>query len=134
MIVDPIWYWLAVPAGLLIYELLAVTPLRRRLARADEAQHSLKASLTEAMALTVEVVKANRTLRGRLEVVEDRLGQLELSSSGQPYDQAINLAEQGETPEQLASRFGLTMGEAKLVSLLHGQDAPEPRAPLVEGQ
>ncbi len=123
MIDDPIWYWLAIPAALLIYELLAVLPLRRRMARANETQHSLSASVQEATALAVEVVKANRTLRGRLEVAEDRLGQLELASTGRPYDQAINLAEQGETPEQLASRFGLTMGEAKLVSLLHGQDS-----------
>ena len=120
MIENPIWYLLAAPAVLLIYELLAVLPLRRRLARTDSAQHSLRASVQEATALAVEVVKVNRALRGRLEAVEDRLGQLELSSSGQPYDQAINLAEQGESPEQLASRFGLTMGEAKLVSLLHG--------------
>jgi hypothetical protein len=77
----------------------------------------------EATALAVEVVKANRTLRGRLDVAEDRLGQLELASTGRPYDQAISLAEQGETPEQLVSRCGLTMGEAKLVSLLHGQES-----------
>jgi len=123
MIEDPIWYWLAVPAALLIYELVAVMPLRRRMARANEEQHGLRASVQEATALTVEVVKANRTLRGRLEVAEDRLGQVELASAGRPYDQAISQAEQGETPEQLAHRFGLTMGEAKLVSLLHGQES-----------
>ena len=118
------WYWLALPALLLIYELLIAGPSRRRMRRRAAAEMKLRASVKEATALVVEVVKANRTLRERLDAAEERIGQLELASSGRPYDQAINLAERGEAPERLASAFGLTMGEAKLVSLLHGQDAP----------
>ena len=122
MIQNASWYWLALPLVLICYELVVVLALRRRVARLAEAQARLNASVQEATALAVGLVKTNRALRGRLEVVEDRLGQLQLASAGRPYDQAINLAEQGEAPERLASCLGLTMGEAKLVSLLHGQD------------
>lgn len=122
MIQNTIWYWLALPALLMCYELVVVLPLRRRVTRLAESQASLRVSVQEATALAVGLVKTNRALRGRLEVIEDRLGQLQLASTGRPYDQAISLAEQGEAPERLASCFGLTMGEAKLVSLLHGQD------------
>ncbi len=122
MIDYTIWYWLALPALLIIYELLAVLPLRRRAARLMESQASLKASVEEATALAVGIVRTNRALRSRLAVLEEQLGQLQLASTGRPYDQAISLAEQGEAPERLVSCFGLTAGEAKLVSLLHGQD------------
>ena len=122
MIENMNWYWLALPAVLVCYELVMVLPLRRRVARLADSQASQKASVQEATALAVGLVRTNRALRGRLEVMEESLGQLQLASTGRPYDQAISLAEQGEAPERLASCFGLTMGEAKLVSLLHGQD------------
>ena len=122
MIENMNWYWLALPAVLVCYELVMVLPLRRRVARLADSQASQKASVQEATALAVGLVRTNRALRGRLEVMEESLGQLQLASTGRPYDQAISLAEQGEAPERLASCFGLTMGEAKLVSLLHGQE------------
>lgn len=51
----------------------------------------------------------------------DRLGQLELRGEGRPFEQAIALAGQGGDPERLVSNFGLSRGEADLVSLLHGR-------------
>jgi len=122
MIENTNWYWLMLPAVLICYELAVVLLLRRRVARLAASQASLKASVQEATALSVGLVRTNRALRGRLEILEESLGQLQLASTGRPYDQAISLAEQGEAPERLASCFGLTMGEAKLVSLLHGQE------------
>jgi hypothetical protein len=122
MIENTNWYWLMLPAVLICYELAVVLLLRRRVARLAASQASLKASVQEATALSVGLVRTNRALRGRLEILKESLGQLQLASTGRPYDQAISLAEQGEAPERLASCFGLTMGEAKLVSLLHGQE------------
>ncbi len=37
------------------------------------------------------------------------------------YEQAITSAERGEDAARLISCFGLTEGEAKLVTLLHGE-------------
>ena len=119
--IEPIlWYWMAAPAVLVAYSLLAGYSLRRRVRDLEDTRLRLETKLQEATALTVEAVRTNRALRARLKSVEERLGQVELASGGRPYDQAISLAEAGEAPERLASCFGLTMGEANLVSLLHG--------------
>ena len=50
----------------------------------------------------------------------NRLGQLELATEVRSYEQAIGSAERGEESSRLISCFGLTEGEADLVTLLHG--------------
>jgi hypothetical protein len=51
----------------------------------------------------------------------ERLGQLELATEAQSYEQAIGCTEKGEETSRLISCFGLTEGEADLVMLLHNE-------------
>ena len=126
MMMNPIpWLDLALALGpvlivLAAYELVCVRPLRRQVRESDERYSLLQRSLRETTRLVVRVTSNDRNLRGELSRLGERLGQLELRSEVRPYQQAISLAEKGEQAERLVSCFGLTEGEASLVSLLHG--------------
>ena len=106
--------------ALLLYELLAVLPLRRSLARLARSQAAIEQAYEGATRLTVRMVNSERRNGRQLKRLEERVGQLELRGEGRPYEQAITLAAQGEDTARLVSCFGLTAGEASLVSLLHG--------------
>jgi hypothetical protein len=108
-------------AILVIYDVLYVWPIHRRFAALAERCASLERSqsgVLEDLAARVEATD----LRGRENVgrLGERLGQLELATEAQSYEQAIGCAERGEASERLISCFGLTEGEADLVTLLHG--------------
>ena len=113
--------------GLAAYELVFVRPLRRRVRESAERHSMLQRSLRETTRLVVRIANSDRTVRDELSRLGERLGQLELRSEVRPYQQAISLAEKGEQAERLVSCFGLTEGEASLVSLLHGDRRAPPR-------
>jgi len=71
--------------------------------------------------LTAQVELLANKGRADLSQIGDRLGQLELVTESHSYEQAITGAARGEDAARLISCFGLTEGEAKLVTLLHGQ-------------
>jgi hypothetical protein len=117
-------------AILVIYDVAYVYPLCRRLGSVAERCRVLEQTLVDLPALSAQVaLLANR---GRADLVQigERLGQIELATEERSYEQAISCAERGDDPERLISCFGLTEGEAKLVTLLHGERrrAPEHRA------
>ena len=114
--------------ALLLYELIAVVPLRRQVGALRRSQLAIERAHEGATRLTVRLVKSERRQCQQLKRLEDRLGRLELRGEGRPYEQAISLAAQGEDMARLVSCFGLTAGEASLVSLLHGR-SPPPREP-----
>jgi hypothetical protein len=105
---------------LVVYDLAYVWPLCRRLGALAERCRTLEHACADLPALSSQVaLLANR---GRADLVQigERLGQLELATEERSYEQAITCAERGEDPDRLVSVFGLTEGEAKLVTLLHG--------------
>jgi hypothetical protein len=52
--------------------------------------------------------------------VADRVALVELRGSAQSFDQAIDSARRGTDPGRLTQQFGLSRGEADLVTRLHG--------------
>jgi hypothetical protein len=113
-----------------VYDVVYVWPLHRKLrALADRCQ-SLEQLTADLPALASQVALLANRGRSDLVQIGERLGQLELATEERSYEQAITSAERGEDPDRLVSVFGLTEGEAKLVSLIHGdrQRAPHPRA------
>jgi len=114
---------------LVIYDVAYVWPLCRRQA----VLHVRCAKLEQALAALVGVSDRVGSLenRGRedLSQLAQRLGQLELATESRSYEQAIGCAERGEEAERLISCFGLTEGEANLVTLLHGERARRPERP-----
>ena len=124
------WEAMVVAAGfVLIYELLVVLPLRLRINRVANEHRSMAQAVQEATATSVRLAPISRRQGAELARLDERVGQLELVGGGRPYAQAISLAEQGEEPDRLVSCYGLTEGEAKLVSLLHGREGLEAADP-----
>jgi Protein of unknown function (DUF2802) len=105
----------------LVYELLFVFPLRRRqrllTTRADGAEQLL----TAATEMARQIIGDEQRIREELRGLTEKIAQLQPRSDARLYEEAINLAEHGAEPHRLSSCFGLTPGEADLVSLLHGR-------------
>jgi hypothetical protein len=115
---------------LVIYDLAYVWPLCRRMAAVAERCRMLEQSMVDLPALQSQVALLADRGRADLAQIGERLGQIELATEERSYEQAITCAERGEDPERLVSVFGLTEGEASLVTLLHGERrrAPQRRA------
>jgi hypothetical protein len=116
-------------AILVIYDVAYVFPLCRRLAAVGERCRLLEQTFVDLPSLSAQVALLADRGRADLARIGERLGQIELATDERSYEQAITSAERGDDPDRLISCFGLTEGEAKLVTLLHGdrQRAPERR-------
>jgi hypothetical protein len=122
-------------------EVLALTAVAASLAtialclimavRAGDARQELRSLVGRLKALKDELEvaqkrdeRAGERLR-RLEVagsaIAERLGQLELRGEGRPYDQAIGYVRRGADAERLMKHFGLSRGEAELLTRVHGR-------------
>lgn len=97
---------------------------RRLAARCVEAESSLAAMGRELEQLASISLKTGRRVK-RFEQeyagVADRVALLELRGSAQSFDQAIDSARRGTDPGRLTQQFGLSSGEADLVTRLHGR-------------
>ena len=111
----------AAVAVLVIYDIVYVWPIHRRISAMTERCAVLERSLGGVLDDLARRVAASEQ-RGREDFsrLGERLGQLELATEVRSYEQAIGSAERGEESARLISCFGLTEGEADLVTLLHG--------------
>ena len=107
-------------AVLVIYDVVYVWPLCRRMAAVAERCRLLEQTCAELPSLSSQVALLADRSRVDLALIGERLGQLELATDERSYEQAITCAEHGDDPDRLISCFGLTEGEAQLVTLLHG--------------
>ena len=111
-------------AVLAVYELLLVLPMRLRVRRlrrrALSYERALDAMHEAVQALAKRLRQDHKRADAQLVRLEERIGQLNLRTDARPYEQAIALAEHGAEQNSLSRTLGLTQGEAKLVSLLHG--------------
>jgi Protein of unknown function (DUF2802) len=97
-------------------------------ARARRANRLLtvqvEASLSRAEAANAAheaATQSARRLRRRCRNLTERLAMLETNVSGRSYDQAIEWVRRGAKPDELTQNFGLSRGEAELVTALHGR-------------
>jgi hypothetical protein len=128
MIPDTAWLMAALCGGACGLAALAGVALavraRRVRRRLDSLEGELAALRAEVAATTAIGVRVGERLR-RLDQVSaqltDRLGQLEIRGDGRPYDHAIALVRHGADADRLVTHFGLSRGEAELVSLVHGR-------------
>src|SRR5262245_26453104 len=111
---------------LVIYDVAYVWPLCRRQAALDGRCARLEQALASLIGVADRVGSLENRGREDLSLLAQRLGQLELAVESRSYEQAIGCAERGEEAERLISCFGLTEGEANLVTLLHGERARRP--------
>ncbi len=107
------WTLVALVLALATHEWLATRRLRNQAVKADAL---LQISQRIACTLELRVEKAEKHIRQLME----RQGQLALSGEGRPYDLAIDLVRRGADADKLISNFGMSHGEAHLVTLMHG--------------
>jgi uncharacterized protein DUF2802 len=93
----------------------------RRCAAIESQFEALKADLAASTGIGIRAGERLRRLDQLSSQINERLGQLELRGEGRPYDQAIALSQRGADAGRLMSHYGLTRGEADLVSLVHGR-------------
>jgi hypothetical protein len=111
-------------AVLVIYDVVYVWPIHRRISTLTERCAILERSLGGVLdELAVRVAASEQRSREDMSRLGERLGQIELATEARSYEQAIGYAERGEESGRLISCFGLTEGEADLVTLLHGDAA-----------
>ena len=97
--------------------------LTRRLAAIELGFEALKVDLATSSGIGVRAGERLRRLYQLAGQMNERLGQLELRGEGRPYDQAIALSQHGADADRLMSEYGLSRGEADLLSLVHRRPA-----------
>jgi Protein of unknown function (DUF2802) len=108
-----------------VLAVFVVSRSNRRLSlRCVAVESSLAAMRNESALLASISLKTGRRVK-RFEQeyvgVADRVALLELRGSAQSFDQAIDSARRGTDSGRLAEQFGLSRGEADLVTRLHGR-------------
>jgi Protein of unknown function (DUF2802) len=97
---------------------------RRWQARCQSIEHSLAAVRRELELVASISVKTGRRVK-RIEQqcsgVADRVDVVEARGPAQLFDEAISSARRGADPVKLSQQFGLSRGEADLVTRLHGR-------------
>jgi len=114
-------------AGALLVALAALRSERRWRGRVDSLQSSFDASRREVERLASIISRTGRRVQQvehefcdvaeRVDVVESL--RPSIASAGS-LDQAIDWARHGAAADTLATQFGISRGEAELVSRLHG--------------
>jgi hypothetical protein len=103
---------------------LAFGTVRRLKARNAGLETGITALQGELQRMVAQGMRAGHNvqrLQRELSVLSDRLGSMEMRGAARPYDQAIDSARRGADPSTLTEQFGLSRGEADLVSRLHGR-------------
>jgi hypothetical protein len=104
--------------------LVAIRAARELRDRASMAESSLAGVRRELERLACISVRTDRRVK-RVEQesadIAERADQIELRGAPQSIDQAIDYARRGADPGKLTLHFGLSSGEADLVTRLHGR-------------
>ena len=82
----------------------------------NELRNNFRTLTTGSKGVGERMVKLEQKVRRLVE----RLNHLELRESTMPFDQAIQMANQGDNIDQLVAKCGMSQGEAELLVNLHG--------------
>jgi len=108
----------------LVFALFTIRAIRGWRARCLSVESSLAAVRRELELVASISMKTGRRVK-RIEQeysgVADRVDLVELRGAAQSFDQAIGSARRGADPNKLTQQFGLSRGEAELVTRLHGR-------------
>jgi hypothetical protein len=81
----------------------------------------MRRELELAASISVKTGRQVKRIEQEYSSVADRVDQVELRGAAQSFEQAIDSARRGADPGKLAQQFGLSSGEADLVTRLHGR-------------
>ncbi|HME37410.1 MAG TPA: DUF2802 domain-containing protein [Steroidobacteraceae bacterium] len=108
----------------LVSALFAIRAVRRWQDRCSSVETRLEALRRELdLVASISLKTGRRVKRVEQEYsgVSDRVDLVELRAAAPAFDQAIDSARRGADPGRLTAQFGLSRGEADLVTRLHGR-------------
>jgi hypothetical protein len=110
-------------AGLVsgLFTIRAVRGWRARCLALESSLAAVRRELELAASISVKTGRRVQRIEHEYSGVADRVDQVELRGSAQSLEQAIDSARRGADPVNLAHQFGLSRGEADLVTRLHGR-------------
>jgi hypothetical protein len=99
----------------------AVRGWRRRCLGVEAGLESVRRELELVASISAKAGRRVQRVEQECSGVADRIEQVELRGPVQAIDQAIDFARRGADPARLTRQFGLSHGEADLVTRLHGR-------------
>jgi hypothetical protein len=102
---------------------VAVRSHKRLQARCQAVEASLESARREmelVASISVRTGRRVKRIESEYSGVADRVDQVELRGPTQSFEQAIDSARRGVDPVTLSQQFGLSRGEADLVTRMHG--------------
>ena len=94
---------------------------RARCLALESSVAAMRRELELAASISVKTGRRVKRIEQDYSGVADRVDQVELRGVAQSYDQAIDSARRGADSGKLEQQFGLSRGEADLVTRLHGR-------------
>jgi hypothetical protein len=103
------------------FTMRAVRGWRTRCESVETRLAALRRELELAASISAETGRRVKRIEQEYAGVSDRVDQVELRGAAPSFDQAIDCARRGAESGKLAQQFGLSRGEADLVTRLHGR-------------
>ncbi len=97
--------------------------MRRELDRLGAAAAQSQSQARAQEQSLVQTLARLQRVEQQFAAITDRIGLVEFRGEGRSFDQAIDFARRGADPDKLAEKFGLSRGEADLVTRLHRRAA-----------
>jgi hypothetical protein len=101
--------------------LRAIRGWRVRCASLESSLAAVRRELELVASISAKSGRRVQRVEQEYSTVSDRVDQVELRGVAQSFDLAIDSARRGADPGKLAQQFGLSRGEADLVTRLHGR-------------
>jgi hypothetical protein len=108
-------------AGLALFAIGAVRRWQNHCVSLESSLAALRRELELASSISMKTGRRVGRVEQEYAGVAERVDLLELRGSAQSFDQAIDSARRGTDSGRLAQQFGLSLGEADLVTRLHGR-------------
>jgi hypothetical protein len=110
-------------AGLVaaLFTIRSLRDWRTRCLTLESSLAAVRRELELAASISVKTGRRVQRIEHEYSGVADRVDQVELRGTAQSFEQAIDSARHGADPGKLAQQFGLSRGEADLVTRLHGR-------------
>jgi hypothetical protein len=99
----------------------AVRVWRLRCLALESSLAAVRREVELAASISVKTGRRVQRIEHEYSGVADRVDQVELRGAAQSLEQAIDSARRGTDSGKLAQQFGLSRGEADLVTRLHGR-------------
>jgi len=107
--------------GMALTALRAVRGWRARCVSLESSLAAVRRELELVASISAKSGRRVKRIEQEYSTVSDRVDQVELRGAAQSFDLAIDSARRGADPGKLTQQFGLSRGEADLVTRLHGR-------------